>query len=195
MPSDNHDDTPMSLLDGLRDNNPEAWSRLVDLWTPLLFGFCRSRGFSKDDADDIVQAVMVRVYKGLPKFCRDGEGKRFRYWIMKILRNKIADTYKRKANAVEAVGGSENQMYLGSVPEQTDESESDWFSPARIMTRLLDVIKSDFSQQNWSAFELVHLENYSAKEAAEKLGIKENAVRQATYRIRKRIAEEERAMC
>lgn len=185
----------MSLLDGLREENAEAWSRLVDLWTPLLFGFCRSRGFSKEDADDIVQAVMIRVYKGLPKFCRDGKGKRFRFWIMKILRNEVADSYKRRTNGATAVGGSENQMHLGNVAEPIDESESDWFSPARIISRLLDVIKSDFSEQNWRAFELVHLENHTNKEVAEMLGINENTVRQATFRIRKRITEEEKAMC
>lgn len=190
-----HDEeTPLSLLDGLRKDDAEAWARLVDLWTPLLFGFCRSRGFSKEDADDIVQAVIIRVYKGLPNFLRDGKGKRFRFWIMKILRNEIADSFRLKANRATAVGGSEHQLHLSNIAEAIDESGSDWFSPARIMSRLLDVIKADFSEQNWRAFELVHLENHTNKEVAAKLGMKENAVRQATHRIRKRIAEEKLAM-
>lgn len=188
--SEINEDTPVSLLHGLREQDDDAWTRLVDMWTPLLFGFCRSKGFSSVDADDIVQAVMIRVYRGLPKFCRDGKGKRFRFWILTILRNEIADFYKRKANGIGAVGGSDNQIHLGNLADSLKESDSDWFSPARIMTRLLDVIRHDFSEQNWRAFELVHLENHSNKEAAEKLGIKENAVRQATHRIRKRIAEE-----
>ena len=193
---DSYDETltSLSLLDGLRENQSEAWSRLVDLWTPLLFGYCRSRRFSTDDAEEIVQEVLKRVFQGLQGFQRNGRDQRFRFWIMAILRNVIADFYKRTATRPGAVGGSDNMVAVGAIADPVDASESEWFSPARIMTRLLDVIKADFSEQNWRAFELVKLENHTNREAAEKLGMKENAVRQAIFRIRKRLEEEQTQM-
>lgn len=184
----------MSLLDGLRDGSADAWSRLVDLWTPLLYGACLSRGFSRPDADDITQCVIIRVYKGLPGFQRDGVGKRFRFWIMKILRNEIADFCRRNAERLAGVGGSDHNIALQNASADEAVSDSDWFSPARVMARLLELVKGDFSERNWKAFELVQFEHLTNEEVGNQLGMTANAVRQATHRIRKRIEEEGKGM-
>ena len=38
---------------------PEAWARLVDLYTPILLRYARGRGASDPDAADLVQDVFV----------------------------------------------------------------------------------------------------------------------------------------
>lgn len=182
--------TPVSLLDALRKEDAVAWGRLVELWTPLLYHYCERRGFSSHDSDDISQSVMLRVYKGLPGFHRDGAGKRFRFWITKILRNEIADFCTQKADRPAPVGGSDYQTIVNNLPEIDFESESDSITPGQIMARALEVIKGDFQEKNWQAFELVEFKKLTNQEAAEQLGMSANAVRQATFRIRQRIKEE-----
>ncbi len=182
-----NDDTPVSLLDGLRCADEGAWGRFVELWLPSIYGSCRSRGFSPDDADEIAQSVMVRVYQGLPGFRRDGIGLRFRFWIMKILRNEIADYCRENSGRPIAVGGSEYRVLLHNMSAPESESDSDWFQPAKVVARALDVIKGDFQDKNWQAFELVEFENLSNQEVAERLGMSSNSVRQATFRIRQRL--------
>ena len=184
------DDTPLSLLDGLRQNDESAWSRLVELWTPLIYGSCRSRGFSSVDSDDIAQTVIVRVYKGLPGFHRDGAGRRFRFWIMKILRNEIARFCQQNSDRPAAAGGSDHQVILQNLSESESPSDSDWFSPARVVARALEVIRNDFDEKNWHAFELVEFEKLPNQEVADRLGMTANSVRQATFRIRKRLKQE-----
>lgn len=184
------DETPFSLLDGLRDEREDAWRRFVELWAPLIYASCRRRGFSPDDADDISQSVLVRVYKGVSGFQRDGVGKRFRFWISGILRNEIADFCRHRAKLPPAAGGSDYQMILNAVSVAEEESESDCFSAAKLMSRTLELIRQDFQEKNWRAFELVEFEKLSNQEAGDKLGMSANSVRQATFRIRKRLREE-----
>ncbi len=184
------EDTPLSLLDGLRQEREDAWARFVDLWAPLIYASCRRRGFSPDDAEDISQSVLVRVYLGMSSFQRDGVGKRFRFWIAGILRNEVADFCRQRARQPLKTGGSDNQLILNATPAPAFDSDDDGLSPARLMARALTLIRHDFHENNWRAFELVEFEKFSNQEAGERLGMSANAVRQATFRIRKRIRDE-----
>ncbi len=181
--------TSTSLLEGLRNRDEEAWERLVEIWTPLVYGYCRRRGFAAEDADDVTQGVLVRVYKGLPRFERDGVGRRFRFWVSAIVRNEIADFCRKRGDGPRAIGGSDCRTILENLPAVDDEDSRDWCDPAMILSRALDVIQHDFQPQNWNAFRLVVFEKMSSQEAAEQLGMSPGSVRQATFRIRKRLKE------
>ncbi len=184
------DDTPLSLLDGLRQEREDAWARFVELWAPLIYATCRRRGFSPVDAEDISQSVLVRVYLGVHSFQRDGAGKRLRFWIAGILRNEIAEFCRQRSRQPLMTGGSDYQFILNNLSAPEADSDDDCFSPASLMARVLTVIRQDFQENNWRAFELVEFERLSNEAAGAKLEMSANAVRQATFRIRKRIREE-----
>ncbi len=185
-----NESTATSLLEGLRHNDSDAWARLVDLWTPLIWGYCRRRGFTQQDAEEITQEVLTRIYKGLSGFERDGAGKRFRFWVMAIVRNEIADFCRRRNGSPAPVGGSDYRGILESIPESDETADSEQFELVKIVARVLEVIRADFQEKNWQAFELVEFRKLSNQEAGEQVGLTANAVRQATYRIRRRIQEE-----
>ncbi len=55
-PGSDRMDTPASLLERLRQPSQEqAWARLVELYTPLLFRWARRAGLQTQDAADLVQ--------------------------------------------------------------------------------------------------------------------------------------------
>jgi RNA polymerase sigma-70 factor (ECF subfamily) len=185
------DSTHSSLLQGMRDGTPEAWERIVDIWTPILHDYCRNRGFSTTSSEDITQNVMLRVYRGIHRFQRDGKGKRFRFWMMTIVRNEIAEYCSRNTGCGIAMGGSSHQAQLAELTAfDGDEFDEDWCTPAVILTRVLDLIRSDFEPHVWRAFELFKCKRLSARETAIQLKMTENAVRQASHRVCRRIKEE-----
>ena len=54
--------TRSSLLFRIRDGQDhEAWTRFVDLYGPLIYGFARSHGFQDADAADLMQEVLRAV--------------------------------------------------------------------------------------------------------------------------------------
>lgn len=184
MSRDNDDSTESSLLEQLRQENPQAWERLVVLWGPLVYARCRRRGLSAEAAEDVTQSVFLKVYSGLGRFHRDGKKHRFRFWISRIVQNEIATVLRRAYRHEQPRGGSGFQQYLENQPEDVDDESLDWCHPTRILARACDLVKPRVKPQNWKAFELVK-QGFSPSEAAEKLGMDPAAVRQAIFRIRR----------
>src|SRR6185503_3758913 len=61
--------TRTSLLYRLRDSaNQQAWQEFVEIYTPLVHGFCCHRGLQDADAADIAQEVMRAVARTMPTF-------------------------------------------------------------------------------------------------------------------------------
>ena len=86
-------DTPASLLERLRQPaDPAAWSRFVELYTPLLYGWARRVGLPEQDAADLVQDVFVQLVRKLPDFTYDRH-KTFRGWLRAVTLNKWRETY------------------------------------------------------------------------------------------------------
>jgi len=64
--------TSESLLLRLKDSHDQqAWSRFVQLYTPMLFGWARGTGLQSQDAADLVQEVLTLVFRKLPAFSYD----------------------------------------------------------------------------------------------------------------------------
>ena len=75
-----------------------------------------------------------------------------------------------------------------SVDPFADESDEQAANEnAFIVQRAMDLIKDEFDQRNWKAFEQVALHERSAAEVAEELGVAAQTIRQANYRIRRRL--------
>ena len=50
-----------TLLEQVRAGRPDAWRRLVDLYGPAVYRWCRQLGVSQADAADVVQEVFAAV--------------------------------------------------------------------------------------------------------------------------------------
>lgn len=68
-------------------------SLVADVRTRLL-DFVRSRVRSVDDAEDIVQDVLLRAYNASPELSADA---RIVPWLYRIARNAVTDHYRRSA--------------------------------------------------------------------------------------------------
>ncbi len=53
--------TASSLIMGLRVGEPSAWTRLVDLYGPVVYRWARKAGITASDSSDIVQEVLLDV--------------------------------------------------------------------------------------------------------------------------------------
>src|SRR5437588_831842 len=95
--------TSGSLLERLRQPaDQEPWTRLVKLYTPLLFFWARRLGLHDADAADLVQDVFTTLVQKLPGFQYD-QNKGFRNWLRTVTLNKWRDRQRRHAVApVEA---------------------------------------------------------------------------------------------
>jgi RNA polymerase sigma-70 factor (ECF subfamily) len=184
--------TSSSLLERARREDAGAWERLTVLYGPLAYGWARRAGLQPEDAADVTQEVFRAVAAHLTGFRRAQIGDTFRGWLWTVTRNKVRDHCRRKAKRPEAVGGTDAHLRLLQLPDTaaTFFEDSAKSLSSSLLTRALDLIRSEFEDRSWQAFWEVVVNGRSSADVAAGLGISVNAVYVARSRILRRLREE-----
>ncbi len=182
-----------SLLLRLKTQDREAWRRLVHLYGPVVYSWCRYADLRADDAEDVGQEVFQAVAKSIGSFRRERPRDTFRGWLWTITHNKLRDYWRRRASQPEAVGGSTAQQALLQVPAD----ESDDSAPATpleergpLFRRALELIRTRVEERTWQAFWRVTVEGRAVDDVAAELGMRPGAVYVAKSRVLQRLREE-----
>ncbi len=182
-----------SLLARVREQDRDAWQRLVHLYSPLIYDWCRGQGLQSADAADVMQETFRSVSSSIDRFRSERPGDSFRGWLWTITRNKIRDHFRAKADRANAAGGTEMMRHLNSLPDTEPESSSDSPKSQTIkspLARAMELVRGDFGETTWKAFLRVTIHGHAAAEVAADLGISINAVRKAKARVLRRLREE-----
>lgn len=174
----------------LRDDDADAWDRLVSLYTPLVCFWCRKHGLPDQDIPDVVQEVFRAVAGNVGKFRRDRPGDTFRGWLRTITRSKAADHFRRQQKQPHAAGGSVAQQRLAELPDFVDDESVDEPVYQSLFLRALELIKEDFKEQSWQAFWKVVVDGKTANDVAEELSMRPGTVRVAKSRVLQRLRQE-----
>jgi len=178
--------TPISLLERLRQPvDQDAWSRFVDLYTPLIYTWARQVGLQLSDAADLVQDVFALLVEKMPGFAYDQHGS-FRAWLKTVTLNKWRENHRRRA--------ARHEDASEQLPDQlaTRESEAFWDLEYRehVIAQALKVMQQDFEPKTWKAcWELV-VEGRPAAPVATELGLRVGTVYAAKCRVLARLREE-----
>jgi RNA polymerase sigma-70 factor, ECF subfamily len=181
-----------TLLERVKARRPEAWERLVDLYGPVVYRWCRQSGVAAEDSADVVQEVFLAVAAHIADFRRNGPGDRFDAWLGTITRNKIRDLFRRRRGRLSAQGGTDAQTRFLDLPEPSGTSLSS--SPADadglLSRRALDLVRAEFENRTWEAFWRTAVEGQSPGDVAAELGMTVPAVYKAKSRVLRRLRQE-----
>lgn len=185
--------TSSSLLRRVKDHQPDAWQRLVDLYGPLVYFWCRRYALREQDAPDVMQNVFTAVAGAIQNFDHDHSQGTFRGWLWTIARNKIRDFYRQQQDQTHAVGGSSAQQKIAVIPEHFPEETLDTAHRDQIndlFRRGVEMVKAEFESQTWEAFWRTAVEGQSTADVAADLDITANTIRQYKSRVQRRLREE-----
>jgi RNA polymerase sigma-70 factor, ECF subfamily len=184
--------TSSSLLEQVRARAPEVWERLVDLYTPLIYRWCRQAGLLPDDAADVVQEVLVSVARSIGEFRGAGPSGSFRAWLRGITRHRLLDLFRRRQGSPQARGGTEAQIEFLQVAELVETSAAGRPSGQgdALWRRVLDLVRADFEDRTWQAFWRVVVDARTPAETASELGMTLHAVYKAKSRVLRRIRDQ-----
>jgi RNA polymerase sigma-70 factor (ECF subfamily) len=181
-----------TLLEQIRARRPEAWRRLVDLYGPVAYRWCRQLGVSEADAADVVQEVFVAVLSGLDRFSRDRSGGIFGAWLRTVTRHRVIDHFRQRQGKADAQGGTNAYRQLLELAESFDESalsaavEKD----GPFSRRVLDLVRVEFENRTWDAFWQIVIDGQSPAEVAADMGLSITAVYKAKSRVLRRLRKE-----
>ena len=185
--------TSLTLLQRLRDNEPDAWHTMVQLYTPLLGHWCARQGVRASDAEDMVQEVLQAAAAGLANFRREHATDSFRAWLRGITRNVVLAHFRRANRQPQASGGTDALLQLRAVAESAPPADEDEDPPSELdalRRRALELVRTQVGERTWRAFWLTTIEGQSPKDIAASLGVSPTAVRVSKSRVLHRLKEQ-----
>lgn len=185
--------TSITLLQGIRNRQPEHWERFVRLYSPLVYEWCRRAKVGQQDAADVTQEVFKSVAIKVDNFHRDREGDSFRGWLWGITRFKILDHFRAAAARPQVSGGSTAQLgwnrLADEVPEAWDDQQISQDKRA-LYDQAVELLQSEFEQSTYQAFLKVAVDGRSPADVARELGMTVGAVYNAKYKVLRRLRTE-----
>lgn len=192
--------TSLSLIARAREQDPEAWERLVKLYAPLVYFWCRGSGLADSDLNDIFQEVFQRLAQNINKF-HPIENGTFRGWLKTMTRNKLNDHFRKQRNTIRATGGTDALHFLEQIPVGAnresvvnrsdvalgEEIQTEKMLQNSLLCQALSSIRGHFSSQTWKAFWMVVVDGRETGDVAKDLGMRPGTVRVAKSRVLKRL--------
>ncbi len=187
MPSD----TRPSLLEELRSGGDAlAWEEFFTRYWPTIYAYARRRGCSEHTAEEIVQDVMLKMFRHRDLFRYDPARGRFRDWLGVVVRNQVAEHRRRPSQRAKPIGGR-----LGDrMPEPFDDApgpDEIWerVFEGRLLLALLDVVRRESDPREYLAFELYTLKQMKAADVGRVTGLTPNVVYKTHDKMVKRLRQ------
>lgn len=181
--------TRSSLVMRLRDpEDSRSWSQFHAIYYPFLLAIARRQGLQQEDAEDVVQQVLLRVLQNIGKFEYDRLRGGFRAWLKTITMNVLRNVFRQRGRRREQAGGD-----LADRPDPVADLESSWDVEyhRRILQFALEHVRSQSQPNTWACFERHVLRRQPAARVAGELGLQPNAVYVNAHRVLSRV----RAAC
>jgi RNA polymerase sigma-70 factor (ECF subfamily) len=177
-----------SLLQRAVQLDGNAWERLVSLYYPLIYGWCRRYGLQPEDSADVSQEVFRSITTSLRCFRRSNSGDTFRGWLRRITKRRVYDFFRQRERQPEVIGGSDAQEHFAQLTVAVDvESAEDgkhWG-----LKNLCALVRCEFEHLTWEAFWRTTVDGVAATDVATALGMSRNAVYLARSRVLYRLRE------
>jgi RNA polymerase sigma-70 factor (ECF subfamily) len=182
--------TSSSLIARVQAHDADAWRRFVELYSPLVYFWCRRAGLQPSDAADVLQDTFQSVASGIGAFQHGGPGHSFRAWLWTIARNKLRDYFRRRNVQPQSLGGSGADEQLQKLIADDDASESLPASASPLFARALQLVRAEFEDRTWDAFWRATVDGQPTEQVAADLGLSTNAVYKAKSRVLARLRRE-----
>ena len=181
-------ETRPSLLVRLKDaSDTKAWDAFIEVYEPMIFGFCKKRGIEDTDARDVTQDVLQSVVSAIKKLEYDRTRGLFRNWLFRVVRNKLVDHLRRGAKQVQGSGQTAVHQVLAQTPVEELENEWDREAETRLFEWACQQVRPCVANATWVAFWMSAVEQKSSREVAEATGLSVGGVYTAKSRVVARI--------
>jgi RNA polymerase sigma factor (sigma-70 family) len=179
--------TRATLIQRVQNQQDEkSWEEFIHVYRRYIYAIIRSMNISEHDTEDILQQVLINLWKSLPKMDYE-KINRFRSWLSTVTKNCVTDFIRkrtREANRLEKVSKDDTLTYLKAIrlPEIDNIMEHEW--EIHLTNLALENITPLFTGKAIDAFRMT-LEGKSVEEIAKELDLKDNSV----YRLKNRVKE------
>jgi RNA polymerase sigma factor (sigma-70 family) len=187
---------PSLLLRIRRKDDHAAWAEFVEIYAPLIHGYCRRRSLQEADAANLTQDILSKVMNHADRFEYDTARGQFRGWLLTLTRNRINDHFSGLKRQTRGSGDTGVRAILEQVPDQDEQDDEQWDTDYqhRLFHWVAEKIRDEFQDATWRAFWNTAVKGQAAKQVAENLSMSVGAVYIAKSRVLARLKIRVRAV-
>jgi RNA polymerase sigma-70 factor (ECF subfamily) len=184
--------TSASLLARLRvgETDEPAWAEFVRRYGRLIHGWCRHWRLPEADAEEVTQAVLVKLAEKMRDFRYD-PARSFRAYLKTLARYAWCDFLEARRRPGAGSGDTDVLRALEAVEAGDDlvRRLGEQFD-LELLAEARDRVRQRVEPQTWEAFVLTAVDGLSGADAAGRLGIKVAAVFKAKSRVQQLLQDE-----
>jgi RNA polymerase sigma factor (sigma-70 family) len=170
-----------------RQHDERAWEEFVYYYRGYVYRIARRMGLGHHDGEEIVQVVMLKLWKKLPDFEYDERKGRFRGWLCTVTGNEVRMLLRRKARDLERLSPAQQQevrdyLHRVTVPAPDAWAEQEWVSYVTALA--WSRIQGDTGAKERAAFELL-----SRGATPEEVGVRLGLATSSVYVYKKRVQD------
>jgi RNA polymerase sigma factor (sigma-70 family) len=163
-------DTSDSVILGVRRHDPVRWQEFCVIYTPILTAYLRKHRLGEDEADEVLQEILVRLLVKIDTY--DRTRCRFRDWLFRVAHNAMVDSIRRRACYERALEGwARSKLSELESDRKRMEAYVVRLHHEKILEHALRVVESRVSPLVWACFVGRLIEDRPGIEIARKLGL------------------------
>ncbi len=181
-------ETRSSLIARIVDvGDADAWRDFSSLYEPFIYRQARRYGLQHEDAQELVQDVLLAVSRAVGRFTVDPQKGRFRTWLYAVGRNVCLQHLRRIREREDASGGTSDVLSDLADPQSLRSRELDTELKRHAFLWVARHIRGEFHAKTWDCFWRTAVQNHSIQNTAEELGMSVGAIYVARSRVMARL--------
>ena len=151
----------------------------------ILYNYALRMTANPDDADDLVQDVLLVVHRELPAFQHNQRSGAFRRWLRQILVHRVRNFWRSRGRLITAGNDSRLEEQLRQMEDDGSHLSQLWDREHNVAVarKLLEMIESRFTETTRLVFRRLVLDGADADAVAVETGLSLNAIFTAKSRV------------
>lgn len=189
--------TRKTLLKRLQTFDDISWEEFYGIYWPLVFAIGRKLGMTPDSCRDLMQEIMLDLFKGEALMRYDPSRGKFRTFLGVLVRHKalamLQDSVRFSVSS--QTGGSGRGESSGFVADVLSSGDQDENAPFQklfdeeyrncLLTLALNELRNSVEPKTYAIFEMVAIQERPVREVAMHLGISRSTIDVYCSRCRK----------
>ncbi|MBP5586448.1 MAG: sigma-70 family RNA polymerase sigma factor [Lentisphaeria bacterium] len=189
--------TKKTLLQRMQNCDEISWEEFYRIYWPLVLDIGRKLGMPQDNCADLMQEIMIDLFKGEPLLRYDPAKGKFRTYFGVLVRHKAVEMLRKSAR-FPVVSASDNGVpssFTEDLPASLNADDPDESNPFQslfdeeyrkcLLTAAMNELRNTVEPKTYAIFEMVVLQERPQKEVARCLGINRATIDVYCSRCRK----------
>jgi RNA polymerase sigma factor (sigma-70 family) len=189
--------TRASLLARLKDwDDSRGWNEFYEIYWRLIYGRARKAGLTEQEAQEVLQEVLISVAKRMGEFRYDPAVAKFKTWLYLIVSRRISDQHRRRCRHSKLVQPLLDEDGISRLEEiATPESlepdaswEAEW--EKSLLAGAVEKLKGRVKPEHFQIYDYNVIQGHDAEETARHLEVSRAKVYWIKTRVGAKLQQE-----